>query len=228
VAGLLQGLQLKRNGHDVVVLEQDPSKDRHSHESGVSIGPSVVHLLDKYDATGRPAAIPSTFLSVAWHKQLRVLNMKWRHNMSNWGCLYLILRANFDGLKSEMVPNPPGPIAGDGIADYQAGKRVVNLVYDNKGQKVHVHFVDVTTGEKGSISSGLVIAADGVHSTVRQLLGIPVRQQYAGYVGWRGTVPERLLAPSTIQYFLDRLNFSVLKGMYFIRYVVRRRYAVLL
>ncbi|KAI0195005.1 FAD binding domain-containing protein [Astrocystis sublimbata] len=220
VAGLLQGLQLKRNGHNVIVLEQDPSKDRHTHESGVSIGPSVVHLLDKYDAIGRPVAIPSAFLSVAWRKRLRVMNTEWRHNMSNWGCLYLILRANFDGLKSEMVPNPPGPKNGDGIVDYQAGKRVVNLTYDNKSQQVHVHFIDVTTGEKGSISSGLVIAADGVHSTVRQLLGVSVRQEYAGYIGWRGTVPERLLEPSTVEYFLDRLNFSVLKGMYFISYFI--------
>jgi 2-polyprenyl-6-methoxyphenol hydroxylase-like FAD-dependent oxidoreductase len=139
--------------------------------------------------------------------------------MSNWGCLYLVLRANFDGLKSEMVPNPPGPRPGDGIADYRPGKRVVDLVYDKRAQQVHVHFVDATTGEKGKVSSGLVIAADGVHSTVRQLLGISVRQQYAGYIGWRGTVPERLLQPSTIEYFYDRLNFSILKGMYFIRYV---------
>lgn len=203
----------------MIVLEQDPSKDRHNHESGVSIGPSVVHLLDKYDATGRPSSIPSTYLSAAWHKRLRVVNTKWHHNMSNWGCLYLVLRANFDGLKSEMVPNPPGPRSGDGIADYRPGKRVVDLVYDKKAQQVHVHFVDVRTGEKDKVSSGLVIAADGVHSTVRQLLGVPVRQQYAGYIGWRGTVPERLLEPSTIEYFYNRLNFSILKGMYFIRYV---------
>lgn len=87
IAGLLQGLQLKRQGSDVVVLEQDPSKDRHSHESGIQIGPSVVALLDKYDATGRPAAVPAGFISVAWRKWLRMLNTPSPRHVSNWGCL---------------------------------------------------------------------------------------------------------------------------------------------
>ncbi|KAI1117990.1 FAD binding domain-containing protein [Nemania sp. NC0429] len=220
VSGLLQGLQMKRNGRDVIVLEQDPSESRHNHESGVSIGPTVVKLLEKYDATGRPAAIPSRFLSVAWLKRLRVLNMVWKHNMSNWGCLYLILRANYDGLPSEVVPDPPRPKPTDGAVEYHPGKRVVDVGYDQDKGLVHVHFVDSVTGEKGSLSSELVIAADGVHSTVRKLLGVPTRRQYAGYIGWRGTVPERLLSPSTIEYFSNRLNFSILGGMYFISYFI--------
>ncbi|RYP60587.1 hypothetical protein DL770_009963 [Monosporascus sp. CRB-9-2] len=220
VSGLLQGLQLKRQGSKVIVLEQDPSQDRHNHESGVSIGPTVVSLLEKYDATGRPAAIPSQFLSVAWRKWLRVMNMTWPHNMSNWGCLYLILRANFDGMKSETVPNPPGPRDGDGEVEYRPGKRVTGLSYDKTKSVVHVQFVDVVSGEAGSVSSDVVIAADGVHSTVRKLLQVPTRRDYAGYIGWRGTVPERLLSKATIAFFSNRLNFTVLKGTYFISYFI--------
>ena len=198
-------------------MEQDPSKDRHSHESGVSIGPTVVSLLEKYDATGRPAAIPAQFMSAAWRKRLRVLNTIWRHNMSNWGCLYLILRANFDGMKSEAVPDPPAPKDGDGKVEYRHGKRVTGLSYDKHNGVVHVQFVDVTCGEEGSVSADTVIAADGVHSTVRQLLQVPTRREYAGYIGWRGTVPERLLSKTTIEYFSNRLNFTLMKGTYFIR-----------
>ncbi|KAF3484357.1 FAD binding domain containing protein [Arthroderma uncinatum] len=220
VAGLLQGLQLKRCGSNVIVLEQDPSKDRHSHESGVSIGPTVVRLLDKYDATGRPAAIPAKFISAAWHKRLRVINTHWAHSMSNWGCLYLILRANFDGFKSETVPNPPGPQKGDGSVEYWPGKRATGLKYAKDQGKVHLQYVDVLTGEESSVSADMVIAADGVHSTIRKILQVPTRKDYAGYIGWRGTVPERLLSEETIEYFSNRLNFSVLNGMYFISYLI--------
>ncbi|KAM5466586.1 hypothetical protein McanCB56680_007263 [Microsporum canis] len=220
VAGLLQGLQLKRSGSNVIVLEQDPSKDRHSHESGVSIGRTVVHLLDKYDATGRPAAIPAKFLSAAWHKRLRVVNTHWAHSMSNWGCLYLILRANFDGLKSETVPNPPEPRKGDGKVEYWPGKRAVGLKYDRDAGKVHLQYVDVTTGEEATVSADTIIAADGVHSTIRKILQVPTRKEYAGYIGWRGTVPERLLSEQTIEYFSNRLNFTVLSGTYFISYFI--------
>ncbi|KAF5861888.1 hypothetical protein ETB97_012359 [Aspergillus alliaceus] len=182
VAGLLQGLQLKRKGANVIVLEQDPSKDRHSHESGVSIGPSVVKLLEKYDATGRPAAIPARFLSAAWRQRLRVINVVWNHNMSNWGCLYLILRANFDGMASETVPEPPPPKTTDGTVEYRGGKRATGVSYDKEKGLVHVQYVDVVSGEYGSVSAGMVIAADGVHSTIRKIMQVPTRKDYAGYL----------------------------------------------
>ncbi|OJJ42362.1 hypothetical protein ASPZODRAFT_2119951 [Penicilliopsis zonata CBS 506.65] len=220
VAGLLQGLQLKRQGSHVTVLEQDPSKDRHSHESGISIGPSVVALLDRYDATGRPAAIPTEYMSAAWRHRLRVANTHWAHNMSNWGCLYLILRANFDGLASAAVPMPPSPRAGDGPVDYRAGKKVTGVRYNRAKGLVYVDFVDVQTGDVGEAGAALVLAADGVHSTVRQLLQVPTRKEYAGYIGWRGTVPEKLLSAQTVDYFLNRLNFTLLRGTYFISYLI--------
>jgi len=177
----------------------------------------VVRLLEKYDATGRPAAIPARFMSAAWRKRPRVANTVWPHNMSNWGCLYLILRANFDGMKSEAVPNPPEPKKGDGKVDYRPGKRVTGLHYDKEKGLVNVQFVDATSGEKGSISTEMVIAADGVHSTVRKILQVPTRREYAGYIGWRGTVQEHLLSKETVEYFSNRLNFTFLQGTYFIR-----------
>ncbi|KAK3995854.1 hypothetical protein QBC44DRAFT_348069 [Cladorrhinum sp. PSN332] len=220
IAGLLQGLQLKRNGVNVVVLEQDPSEDRHSHESGVQIGPSVVSLLDKYDATGRPAAIPARFLSVAWRKYLRVLNHAAPRHMSNWGTLYLILRANFDGKPSEMVPDPPPPTKTDGKVDYRPGKRATGIHYIKNEGLVRVDFEDVKTGEKGSVIAETVIAADGVHSSVRKMLQVPSEKKYAGYIGWRGTVPERLISPQTIEYFSNRLNFSLMSSNYAISYII--------
>ncbi|KAL2861155.1 uncharacterized protein BJX67DRAFT_391587 [Aspergillus lucknowensis] len=207
---------------------QDPSKDRHSHESGVSIGPSVMALLSKYDATGRPPAIPTRFLSAAWRKRLRVFNTVWDHNMSNWGCLYLILRANFDGLVSKAVPHPPLPKPEDGKVEYMPGKRATGLHYDREKGVVEVRYVDVDVasgkegggGGGGSVSAEMVIAADGVHSTVRKILQVPTREDYAGYIAWRGTVPERLLSRETVDYFTNRLNFTLLKGTYFISYII--------
>lgn len=142
--------------------------------------------------------------------------------MSNWGCLYQILRANFDGLASEAVPNPPEPRATDGKVEYRSGQRVTNLSYNQDKGTVTVQFVDVTTSEPSSITADLVLGADGIHSTVRKLLQAPTRKEYGGYIGWRGTVPESLLSPSTVEYFSNRLNFSLLQSTYFIRYVQKR------
>ena len=208
---------MKRNGVNVIVLEQDPSNDRRNHESGVAIGPSVTALLEKYDATGRPAAIPTGFISFAWRKRLRIFNKVWPHHMSNWGCLYLILRANFDGMKSEAVPNPPGPKDGDGKAEYWPGKRVTGLDYDRERGIVTTHFIDVSTGESGSLSAEMVIGADGVRSTVRKILQTPTKVDYAGYSAWRGTVPESQVSEATVDYFSNRVYISITKGSYFVK-----------
>ena len=141
VAGLLQGLQLKRQGAQVTVLEQDPSSGRHSHESGVSIGPTVVKLLQQYDATGRPAAIPARYLSASSSKWPRIASVNWKHNMSNWGCLYLILRANFDGMASETVPQPPSPRPTDGAVVYHAGKKATGVSYNSEKDVMTVSYV---------------------------------------------------------------------------------------
>ncbi|RMZ78741.1 hypothetical protein DV737_g3763, partial [Chaetothyriales sp. CBS 132003] len=220
ISGLLQGLQLKRQGSDVIVLEQDPSQDRHSHESGVSIGPGVVALLDKYDVTGHPSAIPARYMSAAWRLHPRVFDYEAKHQMSNWGCLYLILRANFDGMASETVPNPPKPLHGDGHVKYRRGKQVTCIDYDQHNGRVHVRYVDMTDGRQDTVSADLVIGADGIHSTVRKLMHVPMRKEYAGYVAWRGTVPESLLSSETVEYFSDRLNFCLLKGTYLISYFI--------
>lgn len=203
----------------MIILEQDPSKERHSHESGIQIGPSVTALLDKYDRTGRPRSIPVNIMSFNWRQLSRVYEMPSRHNMSNWGCLFNVLRANFDGMPSAAVPNPPGPTvgAGDGKAEYRSGKRVTALVDDPEKARVHVRYVDVTTGEEGSLGADLVIAADGVHSTVRALLGAKTRKEYAGYVAWRGVVPEKLLSRETVEALSDRLNFFLLGKTYLVR-----------
>jgi 2-polyprenyl-6-methoxyphenol hydroxylase-like FAD-dependent oxidoreductase len=238
ISGLLQALQLKRMGASVLILEQDPSHTRGtSHDSGVTIGPSVIAMLRKYDATaGTPSVIPAEFLSVALRQHPRVFSTAWRHNTSNWGCLYSVLRANVDGLVSHVVPVPPEKREGDGQAVYRPGRRVVGIEYDQAQGAVSVLHVDSGRGSRGHskhrkateaaemeverVSAEMVIAADGVHSTIRRLMGIPTHWKYAGYIAWRGTVSEDRLSPETVRYFSDRLTFSLLGGTYLITYII--------
>ncbi|KAJ5116684.1 FAD binding domain protein [Penicillium angulare] len=218
VSGLLQGLQLKRQGADVILLEQDPSSDRHSHESGLAIGPAVLEMLEKYDAKARPATIPAPNLSIAWRQRPRALNFNWNQKMTNWACLYLILRANFDGKVSETMPEPPVPKETDGTVEYRAGKRVTGVKFVEEKDIMVVDYVDVTSGEQDSVSADVVIGADGVHSTIRKVMKVPTRKEYSGYIAWRGTVPERLLSQKTIEEFMNRLNLCIMKGTYMVSY----------
>ncbi|KAK4031787.1 zeaxanthin epoxidase, chloroplastic [Parachaetomium inaequale] len=216
LAGLLHGLYLKRHGSNVVILEQDPNSIRSSHQAGIAFGPAVQEILAKYDDTGMQSCIPATSTRIAYRRSWE-LSLNIARRLTSWGLLYRTLRANFDGLASEAVPNPPPPRAGDGKAEYRSGKKVTDLRYDNG--VITISFVS-QDGTEDSLTADLVIGADGLHSTVRTLLQAPTVKEYSGYVSWRGTVPEKDLPPATVQYFSNRPTLSFLKGTYLVCYPI--------
>jgi 2-polyprenyl-6-methoxyphenol hydroxylase-like FAD-dependent oxidoreductase len=74
-------------------------------------------------------------------------------------------------------------------ACYHSGKALVGLAEAAEG--IRARFADGSTAE-----GDLLIAADGFRSTVRGLLLPEVEPVYAGYVGWRGLVPEADMPPA--------------------------------
>ena len=213
LAGLLHGLCLKRHGSNVVILEQDPSSVRSSHQAGIAFGPAVEEILRKYDATGVQSCTPSISTRIAYRKRQNFKELKVVRHLTSWGQLYRILRANFDGLASEAVPKPPPAKNGDGKAEYRAGQRVTSLQYENGA--VTVGFVG-EDGVGGSLTADLVIGADGMHSSVRSLVQARTAKEYSGYVAWRGTVCESDLPLETSEYFASRTCVNILKNTYIV------------
>jgi 2-polyprenyl-6-methoxyphenol hydroxylase-like FAD-dependent oxidoreductase len=88
--------------------------------------------------------------------------------MTAWGRIYRLLKDVF----------PPGGITSG------AASRV-----EGRAERA------VATFEDGARAEGdLLVAADGIRSTVRMQLAPDVRPQYAGYVAWRGLIEERVPA----------------------------------
>ena len=65
---------------------------------------------------------------------------------------------------------------------YHLGRAVARLDEDEEGAGIRFEDCDLERFD-------LVVGADGIRSTVRSLLFPDVRASYAGYVGWRGTLP---------------------------------------
>lgn len=198
----------------MTILEQDPASERSSRLAGLALGASVTAFLAENDDTQIPVGIPAQSTIFAWYKWPKVLTIGVPRELSSWGLLYRILRANYDGLVSTAVANPPPPRKGDGVTKYVLGKRVTGLRYDTQTGTVDVKCVDVSTGEESSIIADLVLGADGINSTVRRLVQGPTEKQYSGYVAWRSTVPERLLSKETIAYFSNRFVASMMNRTY--------------
>ena len=91
------------------------------------------------------------------------------------------------------------PVVAD--AHYHVGM-VLDRV-EHEGDRVTAVFAD------GRRETGdLLIAADGSLSTVRQQYLPEVAPQYAGYVAWRGVIPEASLAPETLAALEGNITFS--------------------
>jgi 2-polyprenyl-6-methoxyphenol hydroxylase-like FAD-dependent oxidoreductase len=66
----------------------------------------------------------------------------------------------------------------------------------------------------------LLIGADGINSTVRGQFIHEVKPVYAGYVAWRGLVPEKELSGATCDALMDRFGFCLPDGEQMLGYPV--------
>jgi 2,6-dihydroxypyridine 3-monooxygenase len=96
---------------------------------------------------------------------------------------------------------------------YHLGHQVVGLHHD--GDVVEVRLAD-STARRGD----LVVFADGIHSTGRALLLPDVRPVYAGYVGWRGTVPEYELEPAAFSALHEAITYYVGSNTHILTYPI--------
>jgi 2-polyprenyl-6-methoxyphenol hydroxylase-like FAD-dependent oxidoreductase len=211
----MAGIVLKRLGHDVRILETDPSSIRSSQAAGIHAGAAVQEFFEKHDLTGGPWAIACSGLQFIdkQNKVVRLLNLPMQ--MTAWSTLYYRLRANFDGFESLYVPKAPERGADDGETMYDYGKRVIDVSL--VGDHVKVQYEDVLDGDElkkpKAISADLVIAADGSRSRIREKL-CDVKRPYAGYVAWRGCVVESEVSEETRNIIGDRVTIFNMKRNY--------------
>jgi 2-polyprenyl-6-methoxyphenol hydroxylase-like FAD-dependent oxidoreductase len=86
---------------------------------------------------------------------------------------------------------------------------------EQRDGRIRAHFAG------GESSEGdLLIGADGVRSTVRSLFLPEVRPHYAGYVAWRGMVPEPVVSEATRRVLDKRLSFCLPPGEQFLHYPI--------
>lgn len=220
----MHGIVLHRLGSSVRILEQSPTETPASHMAGVCLGPDVLRFLERFDrAKHIPLGIPSELLQSLDDKGVAHPFLRASRIMSSWDALYFRLRANFDGWVSEYVPQPPGPLPADGEsvesakarAQYDVGKQVVDVTENVKEGGVLVTVKDrVNGGAELRLRAELVLGADGPNSVVRKSFLPPgvAERQYAGYVAWRGVVPEELVSEETRQIFSANITYSMLKG----------------
>ncbi|KAF2449696.1 hypothetical protein P171DRAFT_517362 [Karstenula rhodostoma CBS 690.94] len=103
-------------------------------------------------------------------------------------------------------------------AKYRTGYLVQNV--SEEREKICVTYYNGNDATQGVVEADIVIAADGAHSTIRNKIDPGMSPKYAGYVSWRGRVPESALSASTLKALRNRCVIHRVDGGYQISYYV--------
>lgn len=221
----MTSISLRRLGHNVRIFERSPTPLLHDQGAGIVAGGDTQEFLNEYDLTETPSAVPSK-TRLYLDKEGNVINRESTlQHMTSWDLIYHICRANFDGVKSDYIKTQNLAAAqeagGQGI--YQYGRQVVGLA--SAGPKAKVSFRSTIDGEnKDEVRDELadfVVVAEGASSEIRaQLSPSSPRRTYAGYVAFRGTVPEADISHEAAEVFVEKFPFFHAKGIQILAYVI--------
>jgi len=100
-----------------------------------------------------------------------------------------------------------------GTSRYHRGQQVTGIEQTSDSATI-----EFSSG--GRVEADLVVFADGIRSVGRSLLSPQTQPRYAGYVGWRGTVPESDLSQETLAQVADAMNYFVGESTHIILYPI--------
>jgi 2,6-dihydroxypyridine 3-monooxygenase len=100
-----------------------------------------------------------------------------------------------------------------GLDRYHTDACVVGV--DSRNDSATLRFLN-----RPDVQSDLVVFADGIQSVGRSCLARAVRSRYAGYLGWRGTVPEGELSAQTRHLLGDAMSYCVLPNSHIVLYPI--------
>ena len=170
IAGCATAISLSKQGHTVKLFERSMGR---LEDRGAGIGLPIPTLENLQSRGLLGADFPYLTISNRYYKvPSREFMGKtiWTQALgalalTNWGALYRDLRSRVDD------------------DSYHTGLPVIKITQDKIG--AYLHFEDGTV-EKFD----LVVCADGVDSIGRSLVSSGSCINYAGYIAWRGFIPE--------------------------------------
>jgi 2-polyprenyl-6-methoxyphenol hydroxylase-like FAD-dependent oxidoreductase len=187
VGGLFAACLLREVGWDVAVFEKTAG-DLSGRGAGLGLSAELFQVLKRVGAAINPSTcVPVSALVWLGQDGAAVQRIPRPWITGAWSRIYLPLRA--------AVPDAiifPG--------------RTLERV-EQHGDTAVAHFAD-----GGCETGDLLVAADGVYSTVRRQFMPEVAPRYAGYVAWRGVIEESELTAAEHALLRDCIVFAFPEG----------------
>ena len=198
IAGLLAAHALRRAGWDAVVYER-AQEDLRSRGAGLGTHEQLIAILARLGLPVDRTVGVEVATRICLDREGRITHrIPMPQRMSAWARVYRLLK---DAL-------PPG--------QYRCGMELDAVAEDERG--VTALFANGVR-ERGE----LLVAADGVRSTVRRELWPDVEPQYAGYIAWRGLVDESAFPRAIHDEIFEHYTFCLPPGEIMLSYPVPGR-----
>jgi 2-polyprenyl-6-methoxyphenol hydroxylase-like FAD-dependent oxidoreductase len=180
VGGLCAGIALRGNGARVDIYERiaGPMETR---GAGIVLQHELTKLLEQFGAPALPHTSCSSrrYLSPDGGEG-RLQSMP--QQFTSWEAIYTTLRAAFPS------------------AHYHTAASI--LSFENTANSI-----DIELSGKARRSVDLVVCAEGAQSETRRRLLPEVMPRYAGYIAWRGSLPEANAPDHLASFFGDNFTF---------------------
>ena len=198
VGGLTAALVLRDLGCEVDVFERSVA-ELEARGVGIALHPLTVRYFEEH----RPLDVAKVVIQLPW---LRFLDRdgvtryeeRMNYRFSSWNTIYRNLLAHFDRDR------------------YHLGYEMIGL--DQDADRATVRFAG-----GGTATADMVVCADGISSRARAILQPHISPRYAGYVAWRGTVPESELSPDTAERLGDAITYHLTDEGHILLYAIPGR-----
>jgi 2,6-dihydroxypyridine 3-monooxygenase len=195
IGGLTAALVLRDAGCDVRVLERS-STELTARGAGIAaLSTTLAYLVKRGGFQARDVCSATDWIRFLHRDGTAAFEQRHQYLFSSWNTIYRSLLGLFDADRY---------LLGQEVTDFrQAGDTVM---------------VTLASGEQAD--GNLLVCADGVGSLGRERLAPVAGRTYAGYVAWRGTVPERDLSPGTRELLGNAITYQVLPGSHILVYPI--------
>ena len=194
LGGLNAALWLRDLGCEVTVFERSPNALQ-ARGAGIAALHQTLRYLTLH---GRdPESVCSSTGSITFLRPDGSVRgqLPHRYLFSSWNTIYRTFLGAF------------------GDQHYRLGSAVES--FTDHGDAVQVRLADGSSTE-----ADLLVCADGVNSTGRPALVPEMVSRYAGYVAWRGTVPESDLSSASFEALADTLTYQAVPGSHILVYPI--------
>lgn len=198
LGGLFAGTLLRKIGWEVDIFERS-AHDLDSRGGGIVLQPEVIEVLRRTGVNIRAMelGVESNYRTVFQPDGSILSKHLAPQTQTSWSLIYTTLKAAF------------------GEQHYHQAKTLARIEQAPGSEKVTAHFDDGTR-EAGD----LLIGADGGNSIVRQQFWPTMQPTYAGYLAWRGLLPEDQMPPAARDMLHGDFGFANNKGSHILGYLV--------